>query len=75
MILSQSHYIKKVLKRFNDFDCKPVSTPFEISLKLEKSIGQLVFQLEYARVIGCVTYAICCTRPDIVFVVGKLMYN
>ncbi|GKE81937.1 hypothetical protein Tco_1551937 [Tanacetum coccineum] len=34
--------------------------------------GQAVSQLEYSRVIGCLMYAMNCTRPDIAFVVGKL---
>jgi len=31
LILSQLHYIKKVLKRFNNHDCQPVFTPFDVS--------------------------------------------
>ncbi|GKA00391.1 hypothetical protein Tco_0672941 [Tanacetum coccineum] len=34
--------------------------------------GQAVSQLEYSRMIGCLIYAITCTRPDIAFAVGKL---
>ncbi|GKC82020.1 zinc finger, CCHC-type containing protein, partial [Tanacetum coccineum] len=34
--------------------------------------GWAVSQLEYYRVIGCLMYAMTCTRPDIAFVVGKL---
>ncbi|GJU66943.1 hypothetical protein Tco_1253202 [Tanacetum coccineum] len=34
--------------------------------------GQAVSQLEYSRVIGCLMYAMTCTRLDIAFVVGKL---
>ena len=29
--LSQEHYIEKILKRFEHFDCKPVSTPYDPS--------------------------------------------
>ncbi|GJU37925.1 zinc finger, CCHC-type containing protein [Tanacetum coccineum] len=32
----------------------------------------VVSQLEYSRVIGCLMYAMTCTRPDIGFLVGKL---
>ncbi|GKC75245.1 zinc finger, CCHC-type containing protein, partial [Tanacetum coccineum] len=32
-----------------------------------------VSQLEYSRVIGCLMYAMTCTRPDIAFAVGKLI--
>nr|GEV18747.1 zinc finger, CCHC-type [Tanacetum cinerariifolium] len=69
---SQFHYIKKVLKKFNYFECTPVSTPMDTSEKLMPNNGQAVSQLEYSRVIGCLMYAMTCTRPDIAFVVGKL---
>ncbi|GJX44708.1 zinc finger, CCHC-type containing protein [Tanacetum coccineum] len=32
--ISQSHYIEKVLKKLNYFDCTPVSTPMDTSKKL-----------------------------------------
>ncbi|GJU62796.1 zinc finger, CCHC-type containing protein [Tanacetum coccineum] len=38
--ISQSHYIKKVLKKFNYFDCTPVSTPMDKSEKLMPNNGQ-----------------------------------
>jgi transposase InsO family protein len=43
-------YIEKVLKMFNQFDCKPVCTPFDASMKLYPNTGRAVNQLEYARV-------------------------
>nr|GEX64307.1 hypothetical protein [Tanacetum cinerariifolium] len=51
--ISQSHYIKKVLKKFNYFDCTPVSTPLDTCEKLMPNRGLDVSQLEYSRVIGC----------------------
>ncbi|GJT05844.1 zinc finger, CCHC-type containing protein [Tanacetum coccineum] len=48
------------------------STPMDTSEKLMPNNGQAVFQLEYSRVIGCLMYAMTCTRPDIAFAVGKL---
>ncbi|GJZ20158.1 zinc finger, CCHC-type containing protein [Tanacetum coccineum] len=63
--ISQSHYIEKVLKKFNHFDCTSVSTPMDTSEKLLPNNGQDVSQLVYSRVIGCL-------MPDIAFVVGKL---
>ncbi|GKF65870.1 zinc finger, CCHC-type containing protein, partial [Tanacetum coccineum] len=68
----KSHYIEKVLKKFNYFDCTPVSTPMDKSEKLMPNNGQAVSQLEYSRVISCLMYAMTCTRPDIAFVEGKL---
>ncbi|GKD14744.1 zinc finger, CCHC-type containing protein, partial [Tanacetum coccineum] len=70
--ISQSHYIKKVLKKFNYFDFTLVSTPMDTSEKLMPNNGEAVSQLEYSRVIGCMMYAMTCTRPDIAFVVGNL---
>ncbi|GKA78986.1 zinc finger, CCHC-type containing protein [Tanacetum coccineum] len=70
--ISQSHYIEKVLKKFNYFTCTPVSSPIDTSEKLMLDIGQALSQLEYSRVIGCLMYAMTCTRPNIAFVVAKL---
>ncbi|GKC56113.1 zinc finger, CCHC-type containing protein, partial [Tanacetum coccineum] len=70
--ISKSHYIEKVLKKFNYFDCTLVSTLMDISKKLMPNNGHTVSQLEYSRVIGCLMYAMTCTRPDIAFDVGKL---
>lgn len=70
--LSQSHYIEKVLKKFNHFDTHPVTTPFDSSVKLLPNTGSPVAQLEYSKVIGCLMYAMTCTRPDIAYVVGRL---
>ncbi|GJR49955.1 zinc finger, CCHC-type containing protein [Tanacetum coccineum] len=70
--ISQSRYIEKVLKKFNYFDCIPVSTPMDKSEKLMPNNGQAVSQLEYSRVVGFLMYAMTCTRSDIAFVVGKL---
>ncbi|GJU86452.1 zinc finger, CCHC-type containing protein [Tanacetum coccineum] len=70
--ISESHYIKKVLKKFNYFDCTPVSTPMDTSENLMPNNGEVVSQLEYSRVIDCLMYAMTCTRPDIAFVVSKL---
>ncbi|GKD38714.1 hypothetical protein Tco_1258921, partial [Tanacetum coccineum] len=74
--ISQSYYIEKVLKKFNYFDCTPFSTPMDTNEKLMPNNGQAVSQLEYSRVIGCLRYAMTCTRPAIAFAVGKLsMYT
>nr|GEV19100.1 zinc finger, CCHC-type [Tanacetum cinerariifolium] len=70
--ISQSHYIEKVIKKLNYFDCTPVSTHIDTSEKMMPNNGQVVSQLEYSRVIGFLMYAMTCTRPDIAFVFGKL---
>ena len=72
LILTQSHYIEKILKKFNYYNCKPMSTHFDSNIRLCPNTGRAISQLEYAQIIGCLIYAMTCTRPDIAFVVGKL---
>nr|GEW01113.1 hypothetical protein [Tanacetum cinerariifolium] len=60
------------MKDMMEADVIFVSTPMDISEKLMPNHGQAVSQLEYSRVIGCLIYAMTCTRPEITFVVGKL---
>ncbi|GKD68224.1 zinc finger, CCHC-type containing protein, partial [Tanacetum coccineum] len=60
------------MKDMGEADVIFVSTPMDTSEKLMPNNGQVVSQLEYSRVIGCLMYAMTCTRPDITFAVGKL---
>ncbi|GKE72578.1 zinc finger, CCHC-type containing protein, partial [Tanacetum coccineum] len=59
------------MKDMGEADVILVSTPMDTSEKLRHNNGQAVSQLEYSRVIGCLMYAMTCTRPNIAFVVGK----
>nr|GEY08890.1 zinc finger, CCHC-type [Tanacetum cinerariifolium]GEY08892.1 zinc finger, CCHC-type [Tanacetum cinerariifolium] len=68
--ISQSHYIKKELKKFNYFECTHVSTPMDKREKLVPNNGQVVSQLEYSIVIGCLIYAMTYTKPYIAFAVA-----
>ncbi|GKE16448.1 zinc finger, CCHC-type containing protein [Tanacetum coccineum] len=61
------------IKDMGDADVILVSTPMDTIEKLMPNNGQVVSQLEYSRVIGCLLYAMTCTMPDIAFVVGKLI--
>nr|GEW36963.1 zinc finger, CCHC-type [Tanacetum cinerariifolium] len=70
--ISQSHYIEKVMKKFNYSNCTLVSKPLDTYEKLMPNRGLAVYQLEYSIVIGCLMYAMTCTIPYIAFVVGKL---
>ncbi|GJY24719.1 zinc finger, CCHC-type containing protein [Tanacetum coccineum] len=65
IVITQSHYIEKILKKFNREDCSPVSTPMDPVEKLKPNTGKPVDQLEYSRAIGCLMYAMTSTRPDI----------
>ncbi|GJU38243.1 zinc finger, CCHC-type containing protein [Tanacetum coccineum] len=72
IVITQSHYIEKILKKFNREDCSPVSTPMDPVEKLKPHTGKPVDQLEYSRAIGCLMYAMTSTRPDIAYAVGRL---
>lgn len=70
--LTQSHYIEKLLTKYNHENCSAVSTPYDPSIKLTPNKGKIMSQLEYASVIGSLMYAMQCTRPNIAFAVGML---
>lgn len=62
--LDQKSYIQKVLEQFNMTDCKPVSTPLECGMKLEKG-DQNDMDSKYRSLVGSIMYLAVCTRPDI----------
>uniref|UniRef100_A0A2N9GPK3 Integrase catalytic domain-containing protein n=1 Tax=Fagus sylvatica TaxID=28930 RepID=A0A2N9GPK3_FAGSY len=72
LVLSQSHYIKKVLEKFGRYDDSPVKTPIDVNLHLTKNKGNGISQLEYSQIIGSLMYIMNCTRPDIAYSVSKL---
>ena len=72
LVLSQSHYVKKVLEKFKKYDDSLVRTPVDVNLHLTKSKGQRISQLEYLRIIGNFMYIMNCTRPDIAYSISKL---
>ena len=72
LILTHSHYIEKILNKFNQYDSTTMSTPFDPHFKLYPTTGRVVDQLLYSMVVGSLMYAMTCTRLDIACAVGKL---
>ena len=70
--LSQEHYVKKILRKFEHFDCKPVSTPYASSSQLKKNKEHNITQIEYAQIIVSLMYLMNCTRPNIAYAIGRL---
>ncbi|XP_047261567.1 uncharacterized protein LOC124895166, partial [Capsicum annuum] len=75
--LYQEYYIKKVLKRFNMQDCKPINTSISKSEALNQRMcpqpPQEKEQMRkgfYANAVESLLYARMCTRPDIFYVIG-----
>jgi hypothetical protein len=83
--LSQAGYVKKVLERFIMENAKLVSTPLANHFRLStsqcpKTVEETedMSKVPYASAVGCLMYAMVCTRPDLahaVSVVSKYMAN
>jgi len=75
--LSQKNYLRKVLRRFNMQDCKPISTPLPVNFKLSSSMSpsseaerMKMSRVPYASTVGSLMYAMICTWPYITHAVG-----
>ena len=77
--LSKRKYVETILHRFNMKECKPVKVPIPVGVKL--SVDQCpktheeeehMSHVPYASAVGCLMYAMVCTRPDIAHAVGFL---
>lgn len=71
-LLSQSHYIEKILAKYNKYEKSPVRTPVDPTLHLTTNRGESISQLEYSRIIDSLMYLSNCTRPDIAYSISKL---
>ncbi|BBN67512.1 transposable element gene, partial [Prunus dulcis] len=83
--ISQAKYIQKVLEKFNMQEAKVVSTPLAAHFNLSgqqcpksEEEQQVMEKVPYANVVGCLMYAMVCTRPNIaqaISVVSRYMGN
>ena len=81
MLVNQSNYTEKVLKRFGMDKVHPLSTPMVVrSLNIKKDPYHPIEENEkvlgpevlYLSAIGALMYLAQCTRPDIAFSVNLL---
>ncbi|TLX69534.1 hypothetical protein E9993_22935, partial [Labilibacter sediminis] len=72
LILSQTHYVDKILEKFSKGETSIARTPIDTSQHLRKNRGASVNQLEYSRIIGSLMYLMSCTRPDLAYAVSRL---
>lgn len=72
--MHQRGYVKDLLSRFGMTDSKPVATPIDASLKLERneSGSEEDSKLPYRELVGALTYLATTTRPDISFAASHL---
>jgi hypothetical protein len=78
VILSQCHYIERMLQRFGMQDCKPVYTPLDKNTQLHKrdydpsNPDPPADQTLYREIIGSINHPTIWTRPDVSNTVSKL---
>jgi hypothetical protein len=64
IFISQTKYIREMLKRFGMEDCKPVITPMQTNCKLRKDDdSKSTDQRQYRSMIGSLLY-VTASRPD-----------
>ncbi|GJV61680.1 retrotransposon protein, putative, ty1-copia subclass [Tanacetum coccineum] len=72
LVLSQAHYVDKILNTHNARDSGLTRTPIDTSLHLSKNRGVGVVQLEYSIIIYVLMYLMTCTQPDLAYAVSRL---
>lgn len=75
IMIDQAHYLEDILEQFQMDGCNPVKTPFAPNTCLNQGTDEEVLaakHLPYMSLIGSLMYAAICTRPDIMYAVGKL---
>ena len=75
--INQTKYITKILNKFHMLDCKPKSTPCNLSLNndlinIESEFLPNEDIVRYREMIGSLIYLMIITRPDLCFIVTKL---
>ena len=77
LTLTQKKYAMEVLKRFGMENCKSVSTPMEVGLKLTKEMEpktkeemDKMDKVPYRAAVGSLMYLMVATRPDLAAAVG-----
>ena len=68
VFLHQRHFVEKMLEKFGQTEAKPVSTPANLNVKLQKEDGfsRPVDVTSYQSIVGSLLYAVIAiaTRPD-----------
>jgi hypothetical protein len=70
IFISQTKYIREILKRFRMEDCKPVITPMQTSCKLSKDDdSKSTDQRKYRTMIVSLLY-VTASRPNVMQAIG-----
>ena len=78
--LSQKGYIEKVFHRFNTQNVTPVTTPLPDHSRLSYVLCpqsdeevDYMSRVSYSSVVSSLIYAMVCSRPDLAYVVNRLI--
>nr|KYP54650.1 Retrovirus-related Pol polyprotein from transposon TNT 1-94 [Cajanus cajan] len=72
ILLSQGHYVERLFKKFDYYDCKFVTTPYNVNSQLKQNKGDYFAQSRYAQIIGSLLHLMNFSRPHIGYVVSRL---
>jgi len=72
ILLSQEHYVEKLLGKYKYYDFKSVRTPYNANSQLKKNRGESIAQTQYAQIIRSLLHLMNFYRPDIAYAVGRL---
>jgi len=74
--LVQAGYAERVLRAFNMWDSHPVATPLDPNVRLSKldcpSVVDPQVHRRYRSIVGCISYLVNMTRPDLAFSFSQL---
>jgi hypothetical protein len=69
--LIQAGYAEGVLRVFNMWECNPVATPLDPSVRLSKldcpEVMDPLVHRKYRSIVGCLSCVVNMTRPDLAF--------
>jgi hypothetical protein len=72
IFISQTKYIREIIKRFRMEDCKPVTTPMQTGCKLRKDdYSKSIDQRKYRSMIGILLYVVG-SRPYVMQAIGHV---
>nr|GEU38943.1 retrotransposon protein, putative, Ty1-copia subclass [Tanacetum cinerariifolium] len=72
LVLSQAHYVDKILNTHNAGDSGPARTPIDTNMHLSKNKTVGVAQLEYSKIIDMLMYLKIGTWPDLAYAISRL---
>lgn len=70
--LDQSLYLNNVLKKFSMSDCKSIKSPLPYKLNYSLLKSDEYYDAPCKNLIGCLMYAMLCTRPDLCCAISLL---